>query len=54
MLITDLHNYPCATTLLTIKKETGSWKWTALSFVLPTVCGIIVCIFTNFVYHIVV
>lgn len=36
MLFTVLH-YPCATTLLTIKKETGSWKWTFLSFLLPTV-----------------
>ncbi len=52
MLFTVLH-YPCATTLLTIKKETGSWKWTFLSFILPTICGIIVCIFTNFVYHII-
>lgn len=53
MLFTVLH-YPCATTLLTIKKETGSWKWTALSFLLPTVCGIVVCMFTNLVYHIIV
>lgn len=51
MLFTVLH-YPCATTLLTIKKETGSWKWTALSFLLPTVCGIVVCVLTNIVYHV--
>lgn len=51
MLFTVLH-YPCATTLLTIKKETGSWKWTALSFLLPTVCGIVVCMLTNLVYHV--
>ena len=50
MLFTVLH-YPCATTLLTIKKETGSWKWTALSFLLPTICGIVVCMLTNLVYH---
>lgn len=31
MLFTILH-FPCATTLLTVKKETGSWKWTAISF----------------------
>ena len=37
MIFTCLH-FPCTTTLLTIKKETGSLKWTALSFVLPTVC----------------
>ena len=53
MLFTVLH-YPCATTLLTIKKETGSWKWTFLSFLLPTVCGIIVCMLTNLVYHLLV
>ena len=53
MLFTVLH-YPCATTLLTIKKETGNWKWMALSFLLPTVCGIVVCMITNLVYHIVI
>lgn len=51
MLFTVLH-FPCATTLLTIKKETGSWKWSFISFLLPTVCGIILCMITNFVYHI--
>jgi ferrous iron transport protein B len=34
--------------MLTIKKETGSFKWTALSFIIPTVCGIAACmIFAN-------
>ena len=51
MIFTCLH-FPCATTLLTIKKETGSLKWTALSFILPTICGIIICLFTTFVYNI--
>lgn len=51
MIFTVLH-FPCTTTLLSIKKETGSLKWTALSFVLPTVCGILICITTNLVYHI--
>ena len=37
MIFTLLH-FPCATTLLTIKKETKSLKWTILSFVLPTMC----------------
>lgn len=50
MLFTILH-FPCATTLLTIKKETGSWKWTAISFAIPTVCGIVLCMFTNLVYN---
>ena len=37
MIFTLLH-FPCSTTLLTIKKETKSLKWTVLSFVLPTIC----------------
>ena len=52
MIFTVLH-FPCSTTLITIKKETGSFKWTILSFFIPTMCGIIICIFTTFVYKIV-
>lgn len=52
MLFTILH-FPCATTLLTVKKETSSWKWTAISFLIPTVCGIVLCMFTNLVYNII-
>ncbi len=52
MLFTVLH-FPCTTTLLTIKKETGSIKWTVLSFILPTICGIVLCMFTNFVYNLI-
>lgn len=51
MIFTVLH-FPCTTTLLSIKKETGSMKWTVLSFLLPTLCGIIICIFTNLVFNI--
>ena len=53
MIFTCLH-FPCATTLLTIKKETGSWKWVGLSFILPTLCGIIICMFTTLIYNIIV
>lgn len=38
-----LMHWPCSTTLLTIKKESGSWKWTGLAFIIPTAAGIIVC-----------
>ena len=51
MIFTCMH-FPCATTLLTIKKETGSLKWTIISFIIPTVCGIILCMLTTFVYNI--
>ena len=49
MLLCLLH-FPCGTTCLTIKKETGSLKWTALAFILPTACGIILCFAVNSVY----
>lgn len=51
MIFVVLH-FPCGTTLLSIKKETGSWKWTALAFALPTVCGIVLCMCTTFIYNI--
>ena len=51
MIFTILH-FPCTTTLLTIKKETGSWKWVIISFLIPTVCGIVLCMFTTFIYNI--
>ena len=39
-----LFHWPCSTTLLTIKKETGSWKWCLWAALLPTVLGILLCI----------
>lgn len=53
MIFTCLH-FPCATTLLTIKKETGSFKWTLLSFIIPTVCGVLICMLTTLIYNLVV
>ncbi len=38
MLFSLLHN-PCSTTLYTIYKETGSWKWTVISALLPIAMG---------------
>ncbi|MDE5916692.1 MAG: ferrous iron transporter B, partial [Oscillospiraceae bacterium] len=43
MILFVLFHFPCSTTCLTIKKETGSWKWTAFSILLPTLCGFILC-----------
>ena len=51
MLFTVFH-FPCATTLLTIKKETESLKWTVVSFLIPTACGIVLCMFTTLIYHV--
>ncbi len=49
-ILFTLNHFPCATTLLTIRKETGSWKWTAISFLLPTVVGILICSLTNGIF----
>jgi len=42
-MLFSLMHWPCSTTLLTIKKETGSFKWTAVSFIIPTVMGVSFC-----------
>lgn len=43
MVILCLFHFPCSTTCLTIKKETGSIKWTVFAFLLPTACGLLLC-----------
>lgn len=53
MLFSLLH-WPCSTTLWTIKKETGSIKWTILSFIIPTAIAFLVCFLTASVYRLVV
>jgi len=50
MLIFTLFHFPCSTTCLTIKKETGSIKWTVTAFFLPVITGIILCSIVNFVF----
>ena len=42
-MLFSLNHFPCGTTLLTILKESGSKKWTLISFLLPTLVGFIVC-----------
>lgn len=49
VIIFALMHFPCSTSLLTIKKEAGGWKWAALAFVIPTVCGVVICaVIANF------
>lgn len=43
VIIFTLMHFPCATSLLTVRKEAGGWKWAALAFMIPTVCGIAIC-----------
>jgi len=42
-IIFSLFHWPCAATLLTIKKETQSKLWAVVSFALPTCIGLIIC-----------
>lgn len=46
-MIFMLFHWPCATTLLTVRKETGSMKKTAAAALLPTAVGIILCMMLN-------
>ncbi|MEG0841471.1 MAG: ferrous iron transport protein B [Erysipelotrichaceae bacterium] len=48
-MLFSLMHFPCATTLLTIKKETNSWYWSIFAFLLPTMIGIFLCMITAFV-----
>lgn len=47
MLLFCVFHWPCATTLMTIRKETGSIKWTLLSIILPTLIGLSLCFIFN-------
>ena len=38
-----LFHFPCSTTLLTVRRESGSRRWTLLSAVLPTALGVVLC-----------
>ena len=43
VVVFSLLHFPCSTTCLTIKKETNSWKWAILGFIIPTMVGILMC-----------
>ena len=43
VMLFSIFHFPCLTTIFTIKKETGKWKWALLSFVIPLVIGISLC-----------
>ena len=45
-----LFHWPCSTTCLTIKKETGSLRWTLAAFLLPTLIGGGLCFLINLLF----
>ncbi len=42
-----LMHWPCSTTLLTVKKESGSVKWAIVAALLPTAFGVCACVLVN-------
>jgi ferrous iron transport protein B len=43
VMLFSLMHWPCGTTCLTIRKESQSLKWTLVSFLVPTVAGVVIC-----------
>ncbi len=52
MLIVTLFHSPCSTTVITVKKETGSKLMAAASVAIPVVIGIVLSIAVNFVFKV--
>ena len=50
-MIFTLFHWPCATTIVTIQKETKSYKKTAAAIALPTAVGMILCILLQFLFQ---
>ena len=48
-----LFHWPCSTTVLTVKKETGSTKWALFSAAFPTAIGVILCLITTLIYRVI-
>ncbi len=42
LILTVMHS-PCATTLLSVRRETGQTRWMLLAFLIPTVSGVLLC-----------
>lgn len=50
VMLFSLMHWPCSTTCMTIKKESGSWKWTLVSILVPTLTGMLFCTLFNLVF----
>lgn len=51
VILFTLFHWPCGTTLLTINKESGSAKWTFVSFIVPTLIGVGMTMVTTFIVY---
>lgn len=50
VMVFTLFHWPCATTLMTVHRETGSIKKTAAAFLLPTAVGVTLCLILNGIF----
>ena len=50
VLLFSLFHWPCSTTLWTVKKETGRWKWVFLAALVPTLCGVGCCLLLHLIH----
>ena len=50
VIVFSLFHFPCSTTCLTIYKETKSILWTAVSFILPLIFGVICCLLLHTIF----
>lgn len=46
-----LFHWPCATTLITIRREGGGWRWALLGALLPTLLGALLCMVVAAVFR---
>lgn len=51
MILFTLFHFPCSTTILTVKKETGSVKWAIVSALLPLMFGVSLCMLFSACYR---
>ena len=42
-MILCMFHFPCGTTCLTLRRESGSWRWTAVGMALPALLGVVLC-----------
>lgn len=49
-LIFSLAHFPCSTTLLSVKKETGSTAWMLAAAAVPTAFGVAACMLINLIF----
>ncbi|MBQ8508455.1 MAG: ferrous iron transporter B [Clostridia bacterium] len=51
MMLLTLFHFPCSTTVLTIRRESGSLRDTLLAMTIPTVLGYGLCMITTFIWN---